>query len=178
MTQEATSVARARRTPSRLRRLIPIGAAAVCVVLALPERASAQAGGAQPLPSVQLPPELDRVLRDYERAWQSGDEAGLVAIFTTDGFVATPTGWIRGSEAIRRNYESSQGPLRLRAHAFAMGDSVGYIVGAYGYGEEQNAPDGGKFLLALRRGADGRWLIAADLDNANRRPQGPGGGQR
>ena len=31
--------------------------------------------------------------------------------------------------------------------------------------------EGGKFLLALRRGGDGRWLIAADLDNANRPPQ-------
>lgn len=30
-------------------------------------------------------------------------------------------------------------------------------------------------LLALRRGDDGRWLIAADMDNSNHRP-GPGPG--
>lgn len=175
MKRHITMFAGARRTAWCLRRLLPIGAV-VCAALASPQGGSAQAGGPQqPLPSIQLPPELDRVLRDYERAWQAGDEAGLVAIFTADGFVSTPAGWVRGSEAIRRNYETSQGPLWLRAHAFAVADSVGYIVGAYGYGEEPNAPDGGKFLLALRRGADGRWLIAADLDNANRRPQGPGG---
>lgn len=39
----------------------------------------------QPLPSVNLPPALDRVLRDYERAWQARDAAGLAALFTEDG---------------------------------------------------------------------------------------------
>lgn len=150
----------------------------IAVVLAMPAGASAQAATAQqPLPSIQLPAELERVLRDYERAWRAGDEAALVGIFTDDGFVPTPAGWVRGSDAIRSNYENSEGPLRLRAHAFATGDSVGYIVGAYGYGDSPDALDGGKFLLALRRGGDGRWLIAADLDNANRRPPS-GGGQR
>jgi ketosteroid isomerase-like protein len=139
------------------------------VAVVWPAAVQGQANQQGSQPSIRLPPELDRVLRDYERAWRAGDEAALVAIFTPDGFVPTPGGWVRGSDAIRRNYESSQGPLQLRAHAFATADSVGYIVGAYGYGD---GPDGGKFLLALRRGAAGRWLIAADLDNANRRPGG------
>lgn len=29
---------------------------------------------------------------------------------------------------------------------------------------------GGRFVLALRRGPDGRWPIAADLDNSGPRP--------
>jgi ketosteroid isomerase-like protein len=41
-------------------------------------------------------------------------------------------------------------------------------VGAYRYGDA--AQDTGKFVLALRRGPDGRWLIAADIDNSIRRP--------
>jgi hypothetical protein len=48
-------------------------------------------------------------------------------------------------------------------------DSVGYIIGAYNYGETVGATDGGKFVLALRKDASGKWLIAADLDNSNRR---------
>lgn len=28
-------------------------------------------------------------------------------------------------------------------------------------------PDGGKFSLTLRTGADGRWLIVTDMDNGN-----------
>lgn len=120
-----------------------------------------------PLPSITLPPALDRVLRDYERAWQAGDETTLASLFTADGFVPAGHGWVRGTDAIRARYANSGGHLRLRAHAFATADSVGYIVGAYGYGDEDGAPDRGKFLLALRRSGDGTWLIAADLDNSN-----------
>ena len=128
----------------------------------------AQEAAATPLPSITLPPELDRVLQDYARAWQAGDEAALVSLFTPDGLVPTRTGWVRGSEPIRATYANSQGPLRLRALAYATADTVGYIVGAYGYGEAPDTPDTGKFLLALRRAPGGQWLIAADLDQSNR----------
>ena len=32
-------------------------------------------------------------------------------------------------------------------------------------------PDSGKFVLVLRRGADGDWKIAADIDNVNAEPE-------
>jgi ketosteroid isomerase-like protein len=137
------------------------------LLIAAPAGAQQQTGYVS-LPSVTLPAELDRILRDYERAWRAGDEAALAALFTPDGFVPTLDGWVRGSEAIRRTYAEGAGPLRLRALAFATADTVGYIVGAYGYGDPDGG-DTGKFLLALRRGPEGRWLIAADLDNSNRR---------
>jgi ketosteroid isomerase-like protein len=121
-----------------------------------------------PLPSIALPGDLDRVLRGYERAWQAGDEAALAALFTEDGFVPTGHGWVRGHDGIRATYQNASGMLRLRALAFAVQDSVGYIVGAYGYGEGSPVPDTGKFVLALRRSPDGKWLIAADLDQSNR----------
>ena len=121
-----------------------------------------------PQPSVSLPPELDRVLRDYERAWRAGDESALTALFTPDGFVPSRTGWVRGSDAIRAAYADGSGPLNLRAHAFAVADTVGYIVGAYRYGDDPGGRDNGKFVLALRKGRGGQWLIAADLDQGNR----------
>lgn len=43
-------------------------------------------------------------------------------------------------------------------------------VGAYAGSTDQ--PDDGKFVLALRR-VEGRWMIAADIDNSNRRPPAP-----
>jgi hypothetical protein len=132
--------------------------------------AFAQGGGR--LPSLTLPPELDRVLRDYERAWAAGNAAGLAALFTPDGFVPTGSGWVRGTEAIRAEYARAGGELRLRALAYAAQDTVGYIIGAYGYGSGAADADGGKFILALRRERGRDWLIAADLDNANRRPPG------
>lgn len=120
------------------------------------------------LESITLPPELDRVLRDYERAWSAGDEKGLADLFTQDGFVPTRFGWVRGHADILSVYQDSQGPLRLRALAFATQDTVGYIVGAYRYSEQPDGRDAGKFVLALRRSPSGKWLIAADLDNGNR----------
>lgn len=121
---------------------------------------------APPLPSITLPPELDRVLRDYERHWRAGDEAALAELFTEDGFVPGRGGFVRGREAIRSTYATFSGDLRLRALAYAVDDSVGYIVGAYRYGD--GTGDGGKFVLALRRRPGGEWLIAADIDQSNR----------
>jgi hypothetical protein len=143
-------------------------------LLALTILTSATAAAAQapappqapaPQPSVTLPPELDRVLRDYERFWRAGDTLGLSAIFTDDGFVPTRGGWVRGTAAIRNTYRIASGNLNLRAHAYAVSDTVGYIIGAFGY---QAGTDNGKFVLALRRRPGGQWLIAADLDQGNR----------
>ncbi|HET8712100.1 MAG TPA: nuclear transport factor 2 family protein [Gemmatimonadales bacterium] len=123
------------------------------------------------LPSVTLPPELDRVLREYEKNWRAGDENGLAALFTTDGFVPSNTGFVRGRDAIVAQYKDQQGELNLRAHAYAMSDTVGYIVGAYGFGTD--GADRGKFVLALRRARGGPWLIAADIDQFNRTGPAP-----
>jgi len=120
-----------------------------------------------PLPSVTLPPELDRVLRDYERQWQARDAAALAALFLPDGFVlqsGRPP--VRGRAAIAEAYRGSGGPLVLRALAYAVADTVGYIIG--GYAAASGQEDGGKFILALRRERDGPWRIAADMDNSNR----------
>jgi hypothetical protein len=123
------------------------------------------------LPSVTLPPELDRVLRDYEKNWRAGDESGLAALFTSDGFVPSNAGFVRGRDAIVGQYKDQQGELRLRAHAYAVSDTVGYIVGAYGFGAD--TVDRGKYLLALRRPRGGAWRIAVDIDQANRAGPGP-----
>lgn len=118
----------------------------------------------QPLPSVTLPPELDRVLRDYEKAWQARDAGGLAALFTADGFVlSSGRPAARGREAITRHYAGAGGALALRALSYATDGTKGYIIGAYG--REPGGRDVGKFVLALSRDARGRWLIAADIDN-------------
>jgi hypothetical protein len=127
------------------------------------------------MPSAQLPPEVERVLRDYERFWRAGDETSLANIFAEDGFIlqnGRPP--VRGRDAIRQAYADSDGPLRLRALDYATADSVGWIIGAFGFGEGD--ADMGKFVLALRRSPGGPWEIAADIDNMSsmpRRPPGP-----
>lgn len=118
------------------------------------------------LPSVELPAELARVLRDYEHAWAGRSPEGLADLFTADGFVLSrgkpPR---RGRAAIIEHYRGSGGPLALRALDFAMEGDVAYIIGAYA--AKPGDPDIGKFTLTLRRRGDGRWLIVSDMDNGN-----------
>ena len=128
---------------------------------------------ASPPPTVRLPPELARVLTDYETAWRAGDGAALSELFVEDGFVL-PNGAppVSGRPAIRRYYGGPGGALVLRAFASATEGSTGYILG--GFSRREGEPDVGKFTLTLRRGADGRWRIVSDMDNGNRRPASPG----
>jgi ketosteroid isomerase-like protein len=119
------------------------------------------------LPSVRLPPELDRVLRDYETAWHAHDPVALAGIFAEDGFVLrgqhVP---VRGRSAIQKAYDKVGGPLELRALDYSISGSTGWIIGAYG---QDPSADVGKFVLALKR-VRGRWYIAADIDNSNSPP--------
>ncbi|WP_081422659.1 YybH family protein [Xanthomonas cannabis] len=117
--------------------------------------------------SVALPPELDRVLRDYEHAWRKGDASALAALFAEDGFLLrSDRPPIRGRIAIQAAYEgSSGGPLRLRSLGFSAEDKIAYIIGAYGYGDAPG--DIGKFTLTLHRAPGKPWLIFSDMDNLN-----------
>jgi len=136
-------------------------------------RAQSAADAPSGLASVTLPPELDRVLRDYERAWRSGDAAALAALFAEDGHVLqSGRNPVRGRAAIAAAYGGQAGgSLRLRAFAYATSDTTGYILGAYGYGEGDAVPDMGKYTLTLRRTPGGPWLIFSDMDNGNQPPR-------
>jgi ketosteroid isomerase-like protein len=156
-------------------RIMRSAALLTVLVLTAPDALRAQdalAPSPAPLPTATLPTEIDRVLRDYERGWRAGDEAALAALFAEDGFILQNGRLaVRGRAAIQQAYAESGGPLRLRALGFAADDSVGYIVGAYGYGEGE--ADMGKFVLALRRAPGGPWMIAADIDNMSQMPRRP-----
>jgi ketosteroid isomerase-like protein len=117
---------------------------------------------------VTLPPELQRVLGDYEVAWRSKDAAGLAQLFAEDGFVLAPgADMVHGRAAIQKLYAGCGGPLYLRAVAFAMEGDVGYIIG--GFSHDRGTSDDGKFTLTLRKASSGRWLIFSDMDNGNRK---------
>lgn len=118
--------------------------------------------------SVALPADLDRVLRDYEKAWRARDARALADLFTEDGYVLSPgSPPVRGRDAIARHYAGAGGNLYLRAFAFAVDGRLAYIVG--GFSHVEGAADDGKFTLTLARGDGGRWRIASDMDNGNER---------
>lgn len=148
-------------------------ALAPSLLLAQPPQGAERPGQGQPAPShpsITLPAPLDRVLRDYERAWGARDARALAALFAADGWVAQagrPAA--TGRAEIERSYQGHGGPLALRAWAYAADDTVGWIIGAYS--DSAGRPDMGKFVLALRRAnPSSPWLIAVDIDNMNRRP--------
>ena len=131
------------------------------------ERAVLQEGQTQSVTPVALPPELARVLTDYEKGWKAGDVEALSNLFAEDGFVLTsgqPA--VRGRAAIRHVYKGNGGPLSLRAFAYATNGDVGYIIG--GYASEPGKTDTGKFTLTLRK-IGNRWFIVSDMDNSNTR---------
>ncbi len=145
--------------------LLPYALLSLSLISGVPETA---APASRPT-TVELPAPLDRVLRDYERAWRSRDSKALAALFADDGFVLSggrPP--IQGADNIERHYQGKGGPLTLRAFAFGMHGPVAYILGAYG---RTPAEDAGKFTLTLKKGTDGRWRIVSDMDNGNQRPK-------
>jgi ketosteroid isomerase-like protein len=116
--------------------------------------------------TVTLPPEIDRVLKDYEKAWIAKDTGAIAKLFTGDG-MALPSGQMpaQGEESIRKAYSQSVGsPLNLRPVAYSASGELAYVIG--GWGGALDKPEFGKFVLVLRR-VNGRWLIVADMDNSN-----------
>ncbi len=125
------------------------------------------------LPTVTVPPELARVLRDYERAWMQQQPSALAALFTAQGMAlhnGSPPA--RGAAQIAARYAEAAGStLSLRPLAYSVAHDMAYIVG--GFASAAGEPDSGKFVLVLRRGGDGDWKIAADIDNMNALPDVP-----
>ncbi|MFT7775687.1 YybH family protein [Roseateles sp.] len=151
----------------------PILAPTVALVLALAFATGPTGAVAQAQPSVSLPVDVERVLKDYARAWEANDPVALSKLFAADG-MALPSGQppARGPESIRRAYSQGAGmPLHLRPIAFGESGELAYVIG--GWGSSPTQPDFGKFTLVLRRGVDGRWLIVSDMDNANAPPRPP-----
>src|SRR5688500_14594361 len=121
-------------------RITPLALALALTAL----RLGAQTTDPAPLPSVTLPPELARVLTDYETQWRFGGDS-LVKLFTEDA-VLTVGGKppMRGRAALAAHYAGPKGPVALRAIAYAAEGSVAWIVG--GYTMQHGEPDIGKFI--------------------------------
>lgn len=123
------------------------------------------------LPVIKLPDELARLLRDKEDWDNEKNRATLTDIYTEDALVLdalAPT-WLRGPRALKYVADSIV-IFRLLPMAYEMGDSVGYIAGTEAKVEGENVEHLSNFLYVIRKGADGRWRIAADTFTPNGPP--------
>ncbi|HEV2765345.1 MAG TPA: hypothetical protein VGV38_20350, partial [Pyrinomonadaceae bacterium] len=119
-----------------------------------------------PLPAVQLPEDFARLVGAREKSWN--DQTALAALYTEDSLLLNtldedfPT-WMRGRSAVAseltRYFESA---YRITPVAFQLEGSAGYVAGYYTRGEGEALRHFGHVFLSLRKGADGRWLIAAE----------------
>lgn len=116
---------------------------------------------------IELPAEVNRVLRDYETGWRGSDSEALAALFTPEGFILRPGNPpVRGRARIEEAYRGAGGSLILTAYDYKVEGTMGYIIGGYRY--TANGADLGKYTLTLRKLEDGRWYIHSDMDNSNR----------
>src|SRR5439155_8345568 len=117
----------------------------------------------EPIPAVEVPGELARLLGEYQRTSKVGDDSAFAALFTEDAlYPAGRSGWVRGRRAIRDNC-CPGGDAQLRPQAFAMEDSTAYIVGTVTNAQE-GSPEIARFILTFRRAKGQPWLISARLD--------------
>jgi predicted TIM-barrel fold metal-dependent hydrolase len=117
------------------------------------------------LPVIELPAELDRLLRDKERFGGSDkNPAALADLYTKDALVldaGAPT-WLRGERAIKYIID-----LTVIAHllptAYEVNGSVGYIAGTEAVIQGSSTRHVSNFLYVIRKEADGKWRISSEV---------------
>lgn len=119
---------------------------------------------APPLPEIQLPPEISRLLEQRRGVWN--DAAGLGALLTDDVVVLNThdedqPSWLRGRSAAADYLSRVFGrEHRIKPIAFSRQGAVAHLEGYY-FRPDVNRHFG-HVLMVLRRDAGGAWRIAAE----------------
>lgn len=126
--------------------------------------ASAKLANDPLLPTVELPEELERVLRAREKGWN--DKAALAPLFTEDSLVldSRESRWIRGrdkvAEYLAGNFAKAH---RVTPVSYSIKGSAAHIAGYFTRPlEDGSTRYFGHVLLSLEKGADNVWRIAAE----------------
>jgi predicted TIM-barrel fold metal-dependent hydrolase/ketosteroid isomerase-like protein len=147
-------------SPAQSRRLVPVGDYHTHLM----SESAAKLLLVPPLPAVELPAEIDHVIRQWERATKAGDPSSLTTLFTADGLLGDATGWVRGSEAI---HAAAAGftleDLRVRAHGWSVADTIAMVAGSLTDLTSNPVRDVANVTFTLRRGGSGGWLIGIFL---------------
>jgi predicted TIM-barrel fold metal-dependent hydrolase len=115
------------------------------------------------LPEVPLPPDLAAVL--HEREVRRNDQKALAEIYTEDAFYyrGGTVGWARGREAAAGSvrWTISDWPYRIAPVAFSRTKDAAEVATYFMEGKALDQRFASS-LLSLRKGADGKWRIAAE----------------
>jgi len=116
-----------------------------------------------PLPAIELPEDLARLLRTREKGWN--DKAALTGLFTEDSLLLDirEPHWIRGRDEVTTYLAGNFArPYRMTPVAYGVEGSTGHLAGYFTRGEGDSTRHFGHFLVSLRKGPDGVWRIAAE----------------
>jgi uncharacterized protein (TIGR02246 family) len=114
--------------------------------------------------------QMEEAVTRYVTATNAGDSEALTSLYAEDAVLLPPDHEaIQGRQAIGEFW--SQGTdegLELRTLRIEVDDNVGYLVGSYHLPATGEEPaDSGKYVMCLRRQADGTWKLTADIWNSS-----------
>jgi uncharacterized protein (TIGR02246 family) len=114
--------------------------------------------------------QVEEAVTRYVTATNEGDSETLTSLYAEDAVLLPPDHEaIQGREAIGAFW--SQGTdegLELRTLRIEVDGNVGYLVGNYHLPATEEEPaDSGKYVMCLRRQADGNWKLTADIWNSS-----------
>jgi uncharacterized protein (TIGR02246 family) len=131
---------------------------------------------------------INELRSKYQAAYNAGNAAAATAVYTDDA-VSLPDHHdaLQGKVAIQKYLQDTFGQYNATIN-LAPGDteisgSLAHEHGTYSIKVTPKAGgetvvDDGKYIVILKRGADGTWKIHHDMDNSNRMPPMPGQGER
>jgi ketosteroid isomerase-like protein len=123
-------------------------------------------------------PDLTRVADAFAAAMRAGDAKAAAAVFADDGTDMPPgSGPVRGHAAIEAYYRGLFGACRFAAFDLTETESrisgeVGYIAGVARVAVAGRPAESGKYLVVLKRSAEG-WKVAYAIHNDDAPPPGP-----
>jgi uncharacterized protein (TIGR02246 family) len=151
--------------PLHSRYLTGVSFGALALVAALAGCRTAQAGSDATAKRL-----IDKVMDSYSQAYQNNDPNAIAELYT-QGAMLMPPGHelVEGRDSVRAFWSRGMEPgFKMTTMTVEVSGTTAYVVGRY-----YVPPDGdddaetGKYLIALRREADGVWRITADIWNAD-----------
>jgi uncharacterized protein (TIGR02246 family) len=147
---------------------------------------AAACGGAAPEPAASAaadPAPINELRANYLAAYNAGDAAAVAALFADDA-ISLPDhhAALQGRAAIQEYFEGIFAQYAVTMTVTPVDtEIIGDLAHEHGTYTIQVTPkaggetvnDDGKYIVILKRGADGVWKIHHDIDNSNRMPETP-----
>ena len=121
---------------------------------------------------------IDATRSAYAAAWRAASVEQIAALYTEDAFVLYPNQPAVSGHAAIVDYfkgffgEFPKNDFELISSEIVVTGPWAFDRGAYRWkGTPRKGPavaDNGKYLVVLKRGDDGKWRVARDMDNSDR----------